>query len=69
MVLGNGATSLQDVVPPEYLSRVLVAYNKALSETFHVGAAMASLSVFGSLGIEWKSVKGQVAEVAEVAVV
>jgi len=34
MVLGNGATSLQDVVPPEYLSRVLVAYNKALSETF-----------------------------------
>jgi len=66
MVLGNGTTSLQDVVPPEYLSRVLVAYNKALSETFYVGAAMASLSVFGSLEIEWKSVKGQVAEVAVV---
>ena len=59
-LLGNtGATNLQDVVPPEYLTQVLVAYNKALSSTFYVGAAMASLSVFGSLGIEWKSVKGQ----------
>jgi len=59
-LLGNtGATNLQDVVPPEYLTQVLIAYNKALSSTFYVGAAMASLSVFGSLGIEWKSVKGQ----------
>jgi hypothetical protein len=66
MVLGNGATNLQDVVPPEYLSRVLAAYNKALSETFYVGAAMASLSIFGSVGIEWKSVKGQVGQAAVV---
>jgi hypothetical protein len=59
-LLGNtGATNLQDVVPPEYVTQVLIAYNKALSSTFYVGAAMASLSVFGSLGIEWKSVKGQ----------
>jgi hypothetical protein len=59
MLLGStGATNLQDVVPPEYLPRVLVAFNKALSSTFYVGAAMASLSIFGSLGIEWKSVRG-----------
>jgi hypothetical protein len=59
MLLGStGATNLQDVVPPEYLTRVLVAFNKALSSTFYVGAAMASLSIFGSLGIEWKSVRG-----------
>jgi hypothetical protein len=58
MLLGStGATNLQDVVPPEYLPRVLVAFSKALSSTFYVGAATASLSIFGSLGIEWKSVK------------
>jgi hypothetical protein len=60
MLLGNtGATNLKDVVPSEYLPQVLVAFNKALASTFYVGAAMASLSIFGSLGIEWKSVKGQ----------
>jgi hypothetical protein len=58
-LLGStGATNLQDVVPPEYLPRVLVAFNKALSSTFYVGAAMASLSIFGSLVVEWKSVRG-----------
>jgi hypothetical protein len=64
LVLGKGATNLQDVIPPQYLPRVLVAYNKALSETFYVGAGMASLSIFGSLGIEWKSVKGQVDQIS-----
>jgi hypothetical protein len=60
MLLGNtGATNLQNVVPAEYLPEVLAAFNKALSSVFYVGAAMASLSVFGSVGIEWKSVKGQ----------
>jgi hypothetical protein len=58
-LIGNtGATNLRNVVPPEYLSQVMDAFNKALSSTFYVGAAMAALSVFGSLGIEWKSVKG-----------
>lgn len=51
-MLGNGATNLQDVVPLEYLPVVLGAYNKAISQTFYVGVAMASLSVFGSMGIE-----------------
>ncbi|KAF8850601.1 MFS transporter [Acephala macrosclerotiorum] len=59
LVLGNGATGLQTLVPPEYLQPVLNAFNKAISQTFYVGVAMASLSVFGSLGIEWKSVRTQ----------
>jgi hypothetical protein len=64
-LLGNtGATNLQKVVPPEYLPEVLIAFNKALSSTFYVGAAMAGMSIFGSLGIEWKSVKPQTAVVA-----
>ena len=65
-VLGAGVTNLQDVVPPEYLPSVLEAFNQALTQTFYVGAAMASLSIFGGVGIEWKSVKGQSAQVATV---
>jgi hypothetical protein len=66
-LLGDtGATNLKNVVPPEYLPEVLVAFNKALASMFYVGAAMASLSVFGSIGIEWKSVKGQTDHVVAV---
>ena len=56
-MLGTGATNLRGVVPPQYLPPVIAAYNKALQQTFYVGVAMASLSIFGSLGLEWKSVK------------
>jgi hypothetical protein len=50
---------LRNVVPPEYLPAVLVAFNKALSQTYYVGVAGASLSIFGSVGLEWRSVKKQ----------
>lgn len=43
---------------------VLLAYNKTLDETFYVAAAMASLSVFGAVFMEWKSVKGKKVDVA-----
>jgi hypothetical protein len=56
-LLGTGATNLRNVVPPEYLPPVLAAFNKALSQTFYVGVAGASLSIFGSMGLEWRSVK------------
>ncbi|KAH8652595.1 major facilitator superfamily domain-containing protein [Tricladium varicosporioides] len=57
VVLGNGATNLQDLVPPVYLQQVLEAFNKAIMQTFYVGVAIVSLSIFGSMGIEWKSIK------------
>lgn len=38
---------------------VLKAYNRTLDQTFYVAAAMAALSVFGAVGMEWKSVKGK----------
>jgi hypothetical protein len=56
-LLGAGATNLRGVIPLEYLPLVLTAFNKALSQTFYVGVAGASLSIFGSLGLEWRSVK------------
>ncbi|KAI9887005.1 MAG: MFS sugar transporter [Watsoniomyces obsoletus] len=59
IVLRTGATSLKNVIPRESLPGVLVAYNAAITETFYVGVAMASLTIIGSAGMEWKSVKGK----------
>ena len=62
IVLKTGATSLKDAIThvnPSYVSNVLLSYNKAINQTFYVSVAMASLSLFGALGVEWKSVKGK----------
>lgn len=56
-VLGTGATNLRGVVPPQYLPPVIAAYDRAIQQTFYVGVATASLSIFGALGLEWRSVK------------
>ncbi|KAJ6452228.1 major facilitator superfamily domain-containing protein [Mycena sanguinolenta] len=67
VVLSAGATSLKDTVPPQYLADVLVVYNDALVAAFYVAVAMASLSMFGSLTIEWRNIKGKKVEMAVAA--
>ncbi|MCJ1464683.1 MFS sugar transporter [Pseudocyphellaria aurata] len=59
IVLTTGATSLKYAVSADLLPDVLLAYNDALTQTFYVSLALAALSIFGSAGIEWKSVKGK----------
>lgn len=59
IVLNVGATSLKDQIASEFFDSVLIAYNKALTETFYVGLAMACFTIIGALGMEWRSVKGQ----------
>lgn len=62
LILTTGATSVKQAVTaiaPGSLSGVLVAYNGAVTQTFYVSVAMASLSIIGGLGMEWKSVKGK----------
>lgn len=63
LVLQTGATNLKNAIIAKYdpgiLSSVLIAYNKALQQTFYVSVAIAALSVIGSVGMEWKSVKGK----------
>lgn len=62
LVISTGATSLKEVVAgidPGSVSRVLEAYNGALTSTFYVSLAMACFSVIGALGTEWRSVKGK----------
>lgn len=62
IVLKTGATQLSKAVTaqdPSLLPGVLSSYNDALDQTYYVAVALACLSLFGALGIEWKSVKGK----------
>lgn len=51
-----GATQVRDLVPPEDLPAVLEAYNDALTRTYLVAVVLSSLTIFGSLAMEWKNV-------------
>ncbi len=47
-----GATELRETVPEALMDGVVAAYSKALSQAFYVAAALASLGIIGSLGVE-----------------
>ncbi|KAK3631642.1 MFS sugar transporter [Elasticomyces elasticus] len=56
-VLRTGATELKTTIPAEYLGIVQVAYNGAIVDAYYVAVALAALSIFGAVCLEWKSVK------------
>ncbi|KAG8525408.1 uncharacterized protein KY384_009052 [Bacidia gigantensis] len=69
LVLNTGATNLNKAVlqiDPGSYPAVRAAYNDALAQTFYVSVAMSALSIFGALGMEWKSVKAKKVETAPV---
>jgi hypothetical protein len=57
-----GATDLRTVVPQQYLHSVLAVYNAAVKNAFYVTTALAAATIFGSLAMEWKSLKKVAAE-------
>ena len=59
LIVKTGATKVQEVVSPEDLPGLVVAYNDALTKSFVVALAMVCCTVVGSLAMEWRSVKGQ----------
>lgn len=59
IVLRTGATELKNAIPAEFLGGVLSAYNLALTNTFYVSVATASLSIVGAAFVQWKSMKGK----------
>jgi hypothetical protein len=59
LVLRTGATELKHAIPSQYLTGVLSAYNKTLTQTFDVSVAVAVMSIFGAVFVEWKSMKGK----------
>lgn len=56
-VAATGATDLRSMVPASLLPQVLVAYNDALRAAFYLVTALTSATIFGSLAMEWKSIK------------
>ena len=62
LVLKTGATSIQHAISAAELPGVTMAYNNALTTSFTVAAAMASLSMIGACFVEWKSMKGKKVE-------
>lgn len=59
IVVHSGATDLKKNIPPQFLAAVQTAYNHALTQTWYVSVALACVTVFGIVWIEWKSVKGK----------
>jgi hypothetical protein len=59
VIISLGATELRNYVRAEDLGKVLRVYNHALDDVFVVATVLASLSIFGAVLTEWKSVKGK----------
>ena len=57
IVQDAGATNLRTAVSAQSLPSVLLAYNKALTDTYYLAAALAAFLIVGAIGIEWRSVK------------
>ena len=55
--LDTGATSLQKLIPPEYLKTVLTLYNRAVVKTWYLSLALSCASIIGVAGMEWKSMR------------
>jgi len=57
-IINTGATDLRSIVPVQYLEKVPVGYNVALTDVFWVAVGASCLSLMGAALTEWKSVKG-----------
>jgi MFS family permease len=56
-VVQMGATKIRQMVPSQLLGAVLVAYRAALRNAFYVGVGLAAITILGTMGVEWRSVK------------
>lgn len=59
VVINAGVLHFRKVVPAQYLSGVLIAYQLAIANCFVIAAVTAGLSFVISFGMEWKSAKGK----------
>lgn len=59
LVYDAGATHLRDVISPTDLVGVLVAYCKALDQSFVLAIAVGGIATICACFVEWKSVKGK----------
>lgn len=52
-----GLTDIKNLVPASELEDALLGYDKAITQTFYVSLVLTCVTIFGSLGMEWRSVK------------
>jgi hypothetical protein len=53
IVSSTGATALKNVIAPQYLPGVLVAYNHAITQTWYAAVALAAVSIIGVAAVDW----------------
>lgn len=58
-MLTEGTALVRDNVPAALLPSVVAAYSLSITQTFYVGVAMCALSFFGSVSLQWKSIKDE----------
>ncbi|KAH8817130.1 major facilitator superfamily domain-containing protein, partial [Xylogone sp. PMI_703] len=58
-VANAGATSLQQVVDPQYVPAILTAYNNAVTNAFIVGLALSCIAIIGAVLMKWDNVKAR----------
>ena len=59
IVISAGATNLRSAVPHAVLGDVIEAYNATLRRVFLISVVLSCLALLGSLGTEWKPIKGR----------
>lgn len=57
IILATGATDLRTTVHPDLIHAVIVTYNGSLIHVFYLATGLACLTILGSLGMQWRSVK------------
>jgi hypothetical protein len=53
LVSSAGATNLKNNIDPQFLPGVLVAYNKAITQTWYAAVALAVVSIIGVAAVDW----------------
>lgn len=61
-VTGGGATELRVLASGDDLEVLLLDYNDAIVRVFYLATATSSVTIFGSLLVEWRSLKARAAE-------
>ncbi|KAI2465810.1 major facilitator superfamily domain-containing protein [Annulohypoxylon bovei var. microspora] len=64
-VTGGGATELRNLASGDDLATLLSDYNAALVDVFYMMVATAGLTMFGSVFVEWRSLKARAKEQAD----
>ena len=53
----TGALGVESLINGTSANLVVSAYNRTLTQTWYIAVALASLSIIGALGIDWKKIE------------